>query len=174
MIGKFALLHNFSRRRYFDSRLYLSGCILGLLLGILFAFWAGDSVTSLMRGSIYASVSIVDLLAISLLPLLLSALTVLVSEPAFLCLIHFAKALSYGFCACAVSLAFGDAGWLVRLLLLFSDSMMFPALILFGLLSLKDSVFALKRTGWFVAYATAVAVIDYCYIYPMLLKAISR
>ena len=100
----------------------------GFLLGIAFAY-RSQPLVSLMRGAIIGSVTIVGLGSVLLLPYLLTVSAVLFSSSGFLFTVAFLKAFSFGACAAAVDLAFSDAGWLVRSLLMFSDFFGFPVLV---------------------------------------------
>ncbi len=95
--------------------------VIGLTLGIRFASFAGDSLLSLMRGSAFGAVSIVNLLAVTLLPFLFSAFAVYIRSACFLAVLCFIKSFSFGFVSTGLVMAWGSAGWLIRLLFMFSD-----------------------------------------------------
>lgn len=105
--------------------------ICGLFCGMFFVSVAEDAFLPLMRTVAYSRVSIVGLAAVLVFPLAISAATVYLTVPAFLFPICFFKAFSFGCCLYSVSVAFGSAGWLVRVLLLFSDSCMMVPLLWF-------------------------------------------
>lgn len=126
----------------------------GMICGIVFAH-CSDILASLMRQALFCQVSIVGLATVSILPFLLSAFAVLISCPVLLPVIVFSKAFLFGTCAAALDLTFGSAGWLVRMLLMFSDIASLPVLYWLWLRCsslnprglLRDFLFALLVTG---------------------------
>lgn len=103
----------------------------GIALGALTGCSAGDSAISLMRAVSDFDVSIVALFFSQVLPFLISAIAVYIHAPWLLLLISFGKAFTFSFCASILTLAYGSAGWLLRLLLMFSDFCLCPVLLLF-------------------------------------------
>lgn len=103
----------------------------GLLLGVIASMQRADSTVPLMRSVLVERSSIVSLFAVLTFPFLLSALLVWISKPLLLVPVAFLKAFIFGFTAFTVSSAFGDAGWLSRWLLLFSDSCCVAVLLWF-------------------------------------------
>ncbi len=101
-------------------RVLLSGSwLVGLISGIAYSYCSVNFV-SLMRSAAYSTVSIVGVGAVLILPFLLSAFAVLISLRWLLIPLAYAKAFLFGACASAVGLSFGSAGWIIRMLLLFS------------------------------------------------------
>ena len=94
---------------------------LGLWCGIGLCFSAGESIVSLMRMVARHPVSIVNLLAVNLLPFLFSAVFVYLRSWHWLSALCFFKATLFGFVSAGVYFAFGDAGWLVWPMMMFSD-----------------------------------------------------
>lgn len=127
-------LHRFfAELRRKTNVLILAACFLaGLILGIRMSHRAEFSF-SLMHGALDRAVSIVHLLSVLLLPILFSALAVYFSKPRLLYGIAFLKAFVFAFVSAGVSAGFGNAGWLVRWLLMFSDSLSLPLLWLYWL-----------------------------------------
>ena len=147
--------------------------LIGMLLGIPAALAASDFLVPMMRESIGCSVSIPGLLAATLLPFLFSAYAVSLSEPWLLLIISTLKAFSYSFCACGVSLAFGQSSWLVRFLFLFSDHCLIPLLYLYWLrhIRAKAKTSPLELSGC-IGAALLVGSIDYYLIAPFLVSLI--
>ena len=116
------LLRDFSpdRRKYPTFILAFIWCF-GILCGITAAHRAGDSTVSLMRMAAFRPVSIVNLLTVSVLPFVFSAVSVYLRSWQMLSALCFFKALLFGFVSSGVYIAFGDAGWLVWLMIMFSD-----------------------------------------------------
>lgn len=102
--------------------------ILGLMFGVFLSFSAGGSFVSLMRLACDSPVSIIALLMTILLPFLLTALAVYVSEPRLLLIFCFLKAACFSFVSVLAFRAFASAGWLVRCLLMFADICTLPLL----------------------------------------------
>lgn len=147
--------------------------IIGMLLGIPAALAASEFLVPMMRGSVSYPVSIPGLLAATLLPFLISAYAVSLSEPWLLLFISTIKAFGFSFCACGVSLAFGQSSWLVRFLFLFSDHCLIPVLYLYWLRHIRGESMV---TSWelpaCIGTALAVGSIDYCLIAPFLVSLI--
>ena len=117
---------------------------LGTLLGIPAALAANNFLVPMMCQSVQCSVSIPDLLAVTVVPFLLSAFAVSLSEPWLLLIISTFKAFNFSFCACGVRLAFGQSSWLVRFLFLFSDYLLVPLLYLYWVRHIQGQ--AVRRT----------------------------
>lgn len=117
--------------RKFSPWLLALSWFLGMLLGVPAAVAASSFLVPMMHQSIQCAVSIPGLLAATVVPFLLSAFAVSLSEPWLLLIISTFKAFSFSFCSCGVSLAFGQSSWLVRFLFLFSDHLLIPLLYLY-------------------------------------------
>ena len=79
-------------------RLSLACCwCLGFILGVWLFLHTGTPGISLMRRTVYSSVSIVSLICICLLPFLFTVYAVFISELRLLFLICFCKACLFGF-----------------------------------------------------------------------------
>lgn len=147
--------------------------IFGLVLGIVSAYQAGHSVFRLMRMAANSHASIVSLLVSGVLPFLLSAAAVFFSARHFLFLIGFVKAFCFGCCACATMLSFGSAGWLICLLLMFSDLCDLPALIWFWLRHLWDGAYLrFPDTVFCIGWSLLVGSVDFCLVTPFLVSLI--
>ena len=100
----------------------------GLLTGCFLANHAGNIHSSMMRRAVSCPVSIASLVVL-LLPFLFSAFAVYLSKTWLFLPFCFLKAFQFAFVASLVSTAFGSFGWLIRLLLLFSDGCTIPVLL---------------------------------------------
>ncbi|MBQ7415636.1 MAG: hypothetical protein IJW14_01200 [Oscillospiraceae bacterium] len=147
------------------------GWLLGIVLGGLSAAQAEDVLVPLIRDGAGRYASVVGLLATTLLPFLLSAFAVSLSEPWLLLIISTCKAFSFAFCAFGVSLAFGPSGWLVRFLFLFSDLCLIPLLYLYWLRHIRGEC---RHIPWelplCLSAALAVGMVDYWFISPFLVS----
>lgn len=97
----------------------------GLLVGLLF-YSAGNTTPSLMQGICTHSLSIVLLLPILLLPFLFSVIAVCLSQPWILLFICFGKSFLFSFISLHILNTFGTAGWIIRLLIVFSELFVLP------------------------------------------------
>lgn len=113
-------IYSFTIRKYDKFFLALSWAI-GLGFGGFGFRYAGSDLASQMPLAAISQPSIFGLLLSSFLPLLFSALAVYIGAPWMMYGICFAKAFSFGYVSCAVFSVFGNAAWLVRFLLLFTD-----------------------------------------------------
>ena len=145
--------------------------VIGLALGAVLSMQAGDRYFLLMRWAADRQVSIVGFLASAFLPFMLSALAVYISKPILLYGICFADAFLLSLCGCVAMTAFGSAGWLVRLLLQFSDCCMAPILFWFSIRCISGSSFW-KDFSLCAVISALVGSIDYCFVSPFLVMLI--
>ena len=146
----------------------------GLVFAITLFFYAGDSTVSLMRQAACCQVSIVSLLMANLLPFLISALAVYIHKPWLLYGCAFLRSCLLGFISMGTLMAFGTAGWLVRLLLMFSDIGLAVLLYLYWLRYISGlRRFSAVSSGGFAAAALLVSSIDHCLITPFLVRLIN-
>ncbi len=111
------------------STIILAFCwFAGLLTGCFFADHAGNIHVSLMRRAVSSSVTIAGLVVV-LLPFLFSALAVCLSKTWLFLPICFLKSFQFAYLGGLVNISFGNAGWLIRLLLLFTDGWVIPVLL---------------------------------------------
>ena len=140
----------------------------GLILGIVYTYCT-QPFASLMRSAVSGSVSIVGLGAVLFLPYLLTVSTVCFFRSVCLIPIAFCKAFFYATCATGVALSFGGSGWLIRWLLLFSDTASLPVLYWMWLRSLEEHRNPRNQAFWVSAGALAIiGVTDYMVIAPFL------
>lgn len=145
----------------------------GIAAGLLLARYADEFQFSLMRRAAVCPVSIVGLLSV-LLPFLFTAFAVFVSNWWLIPCLAFCKGLLFGYHACIVTAAFGSAGWLVRYLLLFTDT--WAVLILIWCwMQVCRSVRSrsLSRVGFCMAAALVLGMVDICFVSPFLAMLIS-
>lgn len=168
MLSRFCRKSPLWWRRACIVLLALFWCV-GLFFGIYTACSFNDAFVPLMRAAVQCRVSIVGLLLILFLPFLFAAFAVYFSQPWLLLVIGFVKAFSFGFCCFAAQSCFGSAGWLVRLLLLFSDSCMLPVLCWFCVRHISGDLMAIRK-DLILALALAIVVgsIDYYWVSPFL------
>lgn len=136
----------------------------GLVCGFLVFLGTGDSVFRLMRSAPLGSVSFVGLLICSLLPFLISAFAVFLSRSVLLAF-SFGKAFLFSFTAAGIARAYGDAGWLVCRMAMFSSFTLLPLLYFLWLRLLSGRM---RWTGVFLLLALAMLIVsvDYRIISP--------
>ena len=141
----------------------------GFLLGI-FAFSCMDSsILPLMRSASVSPVSIVGILCVTILPFLISALAVYISEPWILFAVAFGKAFCFSFLSMAAMLSCGSGGWLVRLFLMFSDLLGLPVLYLYWQRSLcRERSFSPQEAFTVLSLLLFIGSVDYRMISPLL------
>lgn len=124
---------------------------------------------SLMHTVVRSSVSIVGLIAVLVFPLIISALAVFLSAPLVFLPLAFFKAFGYTVCSILIVSAFGSAGWLIRGLLLFSDTCMSIALLWFWFRNIEGKRLSSKKDLAVCAiFALLVGCIDYFVVSPFL------
>lgn len=143
----------------------------GLFSGLLFSSSAGDSLFPAMLAAARSPVSVFGLLASILLPFLFTAFAVYISQPRLLVPIAFFKAFLFSYLGFGILTAFGSAGWLVRLLLTFSDLFTMPLLWWIWLNDTPETF--IRRCAAAFLVAAPVGIIDYCIISPFLAMLIS-
>ena len=107
--------------RKYDNILLAFIWLLGLCCGVVFCRRMQIPLFPMMHGVESCSVSIVCLLSVSLLPFLFSFFAVYIGSYRLLMLLCYIKGCLFAFLSMGILLAYGSAGWLLRLLIMFSD-----------------------------------------------------
>ena len=152
------------------STVFLASCFAsGLAAGCMAFFSAECETASLMRAAADSRVSIVGLLSVIFLPFLFSAFAVYLRQPWWLLPIAFCKAFSFALVFLGITAAYGSAGWLMRLLLMFSDLWTLPLLCYFWLrYATGERRLALRVIPSYLCAVLLIAIIDHCLISPFL------
>ena len=159
--------------RKWDKLFLASLWVAGLIAGSFVFRYSGSKFVPQMPLAVASQPSIFPLLISTLLPLLFSAYAVYIGAPRVLYGICFLKAWGLGYLSCCIFVAFGDAGWLVRWLFLFSD--IFAAATLYFYCYRYISGVRKLSAGSFSAYAGIMAVVsflDYSVISRLLLRVL--
>lgn len=154
----------------------LIGCwLFGLVAGILTALASEEVLVPLILRGVSMPTSASGMLLVGILPFLLSAYAIYFSEPWLLLIFSIGKSFSFAFCACGISLAFGQSSWLVRFLFLFSDILLMPLLLIYWLRHIRGNT-PVKRMGLMPYLFTAgiVCWLDYRFIAPLLVSVMNR
>ena len=158
-----------SRNPFLICKIAISAAwVFGLICGVFFALHTSDITVSLMRSVLYDRLSIVGLLVALVFPFVLSAILLRYLSTLAIVPLVFLKAYLFSWCACGVYFAFGDAGWLVRWFLIFSDSLIVVLLLWYWLSHASGRRDAMK-SELFLCITTALLVgcFDYCVISPI-------
>ena len=136
----------------------LSGC--GLFL-------SANIPLSLMRGVLDSSVSIVTMLTNLMLPFLLSAFAVYLSQPWMLILFGYLKLFLVGYVSLGITVSFDSAGWLLRMLILFADLISLPLLFWYQYKGVRGSMVCSPLFSSVIfAICILVGCINYVYVLP--------
>ncbi len=103
-----------------------AACLAGGIAGLFVFARSGTSSLSVMRQGVSAPVSIVSAFGCALLPFLFAALAVSCSAPWLLPVLGFSVFFRFCLVSCLVCAAWGDAGWLLRWLLLWPRGLTLP------------------------------------------------
>ena len=144
---------------------------LGLIGGIYIASAGNSSFYRLIYASAYDRVTIIGLFAVLFLPLFISAIFVWIDMPALQYGICFIKAFFLGFSLCCIKYSFVNAGWLIMVMLLFSDCCMVVPLLWFWCRHISGCKFYLKRDILYSCLiAILVGILDYFVVSPYLVS----
>lgn len=146
----------------------------GYLLGAFLTTVSGDYVSSMMRTAVTSRVSIVCLLPVILFPFLITAFAVYIGQFWILAPIAFCKAFSFGYLSSCILCSFGNSGWLIQLLFLFSDGVSLPILCWFWIRLLDSRGAKMNHSFAIVSVLIFLIVIFDCqFISPFLVSLLS-
>lgn len=138
----------------------------GLVCGTVM-YLSADSASFLwMRRLPFASVSIIELLCVTLIPVLASIAADYLHVLFLLYPICFLKALQFSFVACGIVSAFTDAGWMICLFLLFHDLLTTPFLYYYWKQCLRGRSVSPAYPGFLFSTAFLICSVDYRLILP--------
>lgn len=147
----------------------------GAVLGVIVSFSSEPYISLMMRMAASSRVSIFGLMLSAIIPFLVTVVAYCFSKPSLFFPISFFKAFSYTLAMCSVRTAFFQAGWLVCMLLLFSDTAAILLLYWYWIRNIhgfRDS--ALTEMLFCIAVTLIVAVIDYIWVFPFLMALINN
>lgn len=155
------------RREKFRTSILLVLWTLGSALGFFYARASGAHLVPLIKLAVSESASFSGIMVADVLPLMLCALAVFCSELWLIPAVSVIKAFSFSYIACGVSMAYGTASWLVRFLLLFSDTLLIPGFCVFVIRYGVGNRLLLRREWYIWSVLVAVVVcLDYLVISP--------
>lgn len=164
-------MHRFSFLHYFrttESRkfLFYFTWVSGILTGSILSVFLLPHLSSWMRSSPAAPVSIVGYMVVTLFPFLLSYIFHRLNKPFYILPIIYFKAFLYSFLYSLVFLSYGSAGWLVVILFYLPDIVL---AILYSLFSAKtflsNNISSLFLRSCVIA-AVVICLINCCLIVP--------
>ena len=116
-----------------QHRQYILFCLfyfLGLIAGALYIY--RYPFYSLMRLSVYSQMSIVVGVVVTALPFIVYYIIFRCLSFYWILPVAFLRAFAFMYCFGGTTLAYADAGWLMRCLLMFSDCLSVPLLLWFA------------------------------------------
>lgn len=119
-----SLMHD---RQLRNAIIFCVICLLGFAFGALYI--THYSFSSLMLLLEYPQMSIVTGVVISALPFIVTYICLRHSADLLIFVLAFMRTFMFMYCFGAITIAYAEAGWLVRTLLLFSDCIAVPLLI---------------------------------------------
>ena len=145
----------------------------GMLLGFSFAFLAGRTHLHVFHDTLCAQTSFVSIFLVSFFPFLLCKISTHTEQRWLIYLTCFLKSALFAYCAMAIGFACGSSAWLIRLLLLFTDSCTIPVFYYYcSCLTRSDGcIDRWLHYGVFI-YAFMIPLIDHCFISPFLFSVL--
>ena len=148
--------------------------IIGLGVGSYSAICTSTIHNSLTQWLCYSHLSVVGLIVCLTLPFLLSAILFRMSLPGAVIPVIFLKAFSFSYCASSLVYPLHYSGWLLRLLFLFSDSMVTVPFLLFVMRNISSDrrsrhISLLQCLIWILI----IGCIDSCLISPFGISLLS-
>lgn len=146
--------------------------LFGLILGCYFATVASSNESiHIVRQVLQSEPSIIGLFISLIIPLVTSFLAIKLRLNLLILPIAFIKAVCFSFCAMCLIFAFGDAGWLLCRLYVFSDSCAVVVLLLFWIHCIPGDVVALNKNFCYCLVSiSAICFVDYFLVSPFAMK----
>ena len=138
------------------------------ILGIFIGFYAANGTNHFVIELPQHSRTLFGLLFVILLPFLFSVLSMRYLTPLLFIPLAFADAFIFAYCSYCIQFSFGNAGWLFRWLLMFSDSCMSVTLLLFWVRNIDQTYHSRKDLGIFFIISCLIGFIDYFAVSPFL------
>lgn len=154
-------------RKTFSTKVFLVATfwLLGLVAGVCFINWT--SFSSLMYSVHYPRISILGLIISLAIPFVISYILLRFLNFYFILPIIFIKAFSFIFGYGAIMIAYGNAGWLVSGMLLFSDfSVVVLLLFIWYSSATGQCCNPRKRVILYILIPTLIGCYDYFVVSP--------
>ena len=168
-MNKFAFPYSSSGRRKYGTSILASCWTLGLVFGLCAV--AAGSFNPAFEQAADLPPSFFSIISVLLLPIVISLLTLFAGQRWLIFPLAFLKALCFAFVGWSIVITFGSAGWLIRLLLMFSDCASVPLLWWFWNKALTSEIDALVPAS-IAAVLTilGIGIVDYGIISPFLVS----
>lgn len=167
MEKKLRFLHKSSGHRKYATSILAFSWTSGLAIGL--CAMAADPFGPAFYQAVSISPSFFSIISILLLPIALSMAAVFAGHRWLLFPLAFLKALTFAYVGWSVLSTFGSAGWLIRLLLMFSDCASVPLLLWYWSKALDSEFDALiPTTVSALLTVLGIGIVDYGVISPFL------
>ena len=140
----------------------------GLVCGVLTVATTGAT----LPGNVLSRGPFPSLIAILTFPLLLSTLLITINKAILIIPLIFIKAFSFGLTASVLTYTYGSAGWLIRLLTLFSAFLSAVLLLLFIYRNSSKQDTLYSDSILFALINILIGIADYYIISPILINSL--
>ena len=166
-MGKFLHLRSVIQWRKYAAFTLACCWVSGLILGFLIA---GEiPAESIPLVDSFQNHPSIHLLTVALFPVAVSALLLYMGLRQLIPVIAFLKSFSFAYVSGLLMQNYGTAGWLIQLLMMFSDCLSLPVLWWFWFQSLKHTHSSLLNLSLPTVLATlAIGILDIRFISPIL------
>ena len=166
---RYWFLHKSSQSRKCGTMILAFTWTLGLCLGLC-AMVVGSNYDAFLR-AVELKPTFFSIMSILLLPIVISVLAVFAGQRWILYPLAFLKAFAFAYVGWSIVLTFGSAGWLIRLLVMFSDCASVPLLLWYWNRVLTSEGNAMvPATVSVVLTVLGIGLIDYEVISPFLVN----
>lgn len=142
-----------------------------LLFGIYTASQVSVLHSSLMHVLLHSHMSIVSLACVVLLPFFYSIVAFRLNQFYLVIPVVCIKAFTFGYSCSLISVLFGNAGWLMRWLLVYTDSILVIPLLCYWLRNTIHSIkTAYQGIGGYLFLTSMLLFVEYFYIEPIITK----
>lgn len=146
-----------------------------LFLGMYLALQVKVYNLLMMRTFLESRMSIVSLACVVILPLLISMIAFRLDRFTLLLTVVCIKACAFGFSCSVVYAFFGDAGWLVRWLLIFTDSILVISQLYYWLRNaLTPSRSVYQGVPAYLLLSALLISLEHCFISPLVVSLSER
>ncbi len=142
---------------------------LGFICGLYVALSESDLLLPLIQNATITRQSIFGVIAVIFIPIAVSGISIYCSAPVIIYIYSIFKGFCFSFCLCCVATVYGHASWLVRILLLFTDScsIVFLLWLWYRCLCLESHIVR-KDLRFCTILLTAIGLVDYFFVSPYL------
>lgn len=159
----------------FNRRLFLvvAVWILGMFLGFVFSLNLCKDPRNILNYSLLSSISAPVMFLGLALPYILTAVAQYLRKSRYLVLIIFIKSFLFFYSSFAIISTYSDAGWLARLLLMFSGSANMVLLLWFWFICVIRNNLPIKHLLFCMTVSTALGYVDFTVVSPIISQIIT-